>query len=75
MIWCLQETTFMLLIFSGDGLKDKSGKNDFLKQELLLLILTFLLKIEGKIYIFTEHLMVLQLFYFENLNKLSLHFP
>lgn len=65
----------MLLIFSGDGLKDKSGKNDFLKQELLLLILIFLLKIEGKIYIFTEHLMVLQLFYFENLNKLSLHFP
>lgn len=65
----------MLLIFSGDGLKDESGKNDFLEQELLLLILTFLLKIEGKIYIFTEHLMVLQLFYFENLNKLSLHFP
>lgn len=59
MIWCLQETTFMLLIFSGDRLKDKSGKNDFLEQEWLLLILTFLLKIEGKIYIFTEHLMVL----------------
>ena len=54
MIWFLQETTFMLLIFSGDGLKDKSGKNDFLEQELLLFILTFFLKIEGKIYIFTD---------------------
>lgn len=54
MIWFLQETTFMLLIFSGDGLKDKSGKNDFLEQELLLFILTFFLKIKGKIYIFTD---------------------
>ena len=44
----------MLLIFSGDGLKDKSGKNDFLEQELLLFILTFFLKIKGKIYIFTD---------------------
>lgn len=54
MIWFLQETTFMLLIFSGDGLKDKSGKNDFLEQELLLFILTFFLKIKGTIYIFTD---------------------
>ena len=42
------------MIFSGDGFKDKSGKSDFLEQELLLLILTFFLKIEGKIYIFTD---------------------